>query len=253
MKIHLTSTQVNVAVMREYNPSLKVYASPPYYVPTYKMTVENVGDFEVLRAGLSRSPTHSPKLERECDVGIFAAQTVKGPTWINYTPHTYPPGWPPPLEGAVKVWRTEYFYIHEGPPDREMAMGSYGCAEIVGGWQKFVHFVKAPTLSGRVTLIFDALAKPKAKLAISDVSIRKKLGLALHEKLMNKGKYQGYELTDADVASLMKSAQDGRGVTRQEVQDLFLIALNYVMPVSAKERLGYFVLRHARSLGMNIN
>lgn len=249
MKIHVTSEEVGQSTLKEYNKQLGVYAAPLYIVPTYKMTIEGVGDFEVVRVGLSRSPSHAPKPLRKCDVGVFKAQTITGPTWIDYTPHSGPGT----LPGAVQLWKDKNFLIHEGPDDRNRAMGTYGCVEVMGAanWQQFVDKVKAPTRGGKVTLVFDALAAPNAELAIKDSSIRDKWALALYEKSMSPGKYFPIELSEPDVESLMKISEGGaRGVTVEEVRDLYFIGMNYSMPDPAVQKLTGFLQKHAKALGL---
>jgi hypothetical protein len=249
MKIHVTSEEVGKSTLKEYNKQLGIYAAPLYIVPTYRMKVEGVGDFEVIRVGLSRVPSSvAPKSVRRCDVGVFHAQTITSPTWVDYSPQTGPGTVP----GAVRLWKEKGFLIHEGPALRDRAMGTYGCVEVMGAaeWNQFVQKVKSPTQRGKVTLVFDALTAPDAQLAIKSIALRKKWAAALHEKAMSPGKYKGLELSQADIDGLMTVAEGDRQVTVDETRDLYFIGMNYVMPKSAARKLEKFVERHGKAHGL---
>ncbi|QDV38955.1 hypothetical protein [Tautonia plasticadhaerens] len=246
MKIHLTSEVVGQSTLKEYDKTLGIYAAPLYIVPTYKMTVEGVGDFEVIRAGLKRAYERHPKGTRTCDVGVFGAYTITDPTWIEYTPRTGPGT----VSGAVRLWKTKAFLIHEGPADRRFGMGTFGCVEVMDAtaWKRFVDNVKGPTRRGQVELVIESLTKPEATLAVTDPDVKPPWSDALYHRWTNPGAHQPVELLESDVDAILAGSRPG-GVPVEELRQLALIYLNYRMTDPGEQKLRTYVEHHAAGIG----
>jgi hypothetical protein len=231
MEIHITSEQVKSVLVREYSKELGIFAAPIYWLPTYKMTVEGVGPFEVIRVGLNRSQVEHPKDTRTCNVGVFHAQTVTDPAWDNnYSPVTREGT----IRGGLRLWplvkEKMHFLIHEGPGDRLHAMGTAGCIEVVGepNWKQFVDKVKPQALKRKVMVVFDELTQPEATLAIKDPGMKNIWAPALYDKWKNNTS-SDIELTDDEVRQLIRATKVNDGsIKPQALDDLYLIALNYV-------------------------
>jgi hypothetical protein len=130
-------------------------------------------------------------------------------------------------------------------------MGTYGCVEILDAvaWKTFVDRAKGPTQSGKVELVIEALAKPVAKLAVSDPDVKRAWSNALYDRWMSPGTHHPVELTEADVDRILARSRTG-GVPVKELQELYLIYVNYVMPDAAEQKFRAYIEGHMKRLGL---